>query len=168
MFDPRFLISHIQVIKNDNNNNNNNNNNLAILLNKIVLLLLKLMFVFKGNGSKHKKITFIWTLYSTFISCNLLCWLYILLITLVGDVELNPGPKHKAAQTLSICHWNFNSICAHKFVKLSHLGAYVSVHRIDIICLSDTYLDSSVDDKSLEISGYYLIRQKAWWYLHLL
>ena len=119
------------------------------------------MFVFKGNGSKHKKITFIWTSYSTFISCNLLCWLYILLITLVGDVELNPGPKYKAAQTLSICHWNFNSICAHKFVKLSLLGAYVSVHKIDIICLSETYLDSSIDDKSLEISGYYLIRQKA-------
>ena len=172
MFNPRSLISHIQVINNNNNNNNNNsnNNNLAILLNKIalVLLLLNLMFVFKGNGSKHKKITFIWTSYSTFISCNLLCWLYILLITLVGDVELNPGPKYKAAQTLSICHWNFNSICAHKFVKLSLLGAYVSVHKIDIICLSEAYLDSSIDDKSLEISGYYLIRQKAWWYLHLL
>ena len=44
-------------------NNNNNNHNLAIgpliLLNKIalVLLLLNSMFAFKGNGSKHKKLS---------------------------------------------------------------------------------------------------------------
>ena len=34
----------------------------------------------------------------------------------------------------------------------------MSVHKFDIICLSETYLDSSIDDVSLEISGYYLIR----------
>ena len=80
------------------------------------------------------------------------------MITFSGDVELNPGPKRKAAQTLSMCHWNLNSICAHNFAKLSLLRAYVSVHKFDIICLSETYLDSSIDDVSLEISGYYLIR----------
>ena len=78
----------------------------------------------------NKKITFIWTLFSTFVSCNLLCWLYILLITLRKDVELNPGPKRKAAQTYSICHWNLNSICVHNFAKLPLLRAYVSVHKI--------------------------------------
>ena len=149
---------------NNHNNNHNNNNNRAIgpliLLNKIalVLLLLNLMFVFKGSGSKHKKIIFIWTLFSTFVSCNLLRWLYILLITLSGDVELNPGPKRNAAQTFSICHWNLNSICAHNFAKLSLLRAYVIVHKSDIICLSETYVDSNIDDENLEISGYYLIR----------
>ena len=116
------------------------------------------MFVFKGSGSKHKKIIFIWTLFSTYVSCNLLRWLYILLITLSEDVELNPGPKCKAAQTFSICQWNLNSICAHNFEKLSRLRAYVSVRKFDIICLSETYLDSSIDDEGLEISGYYLIR----------
>ena len=167
--------SHVSYLS---DNSNSNNNNLAvvhlILLNKIalVLLLLNLMFVFKG--SKHKKITFIWTLFSTFVSCNLLCWLYILLINLSGNVELNPGPKPKAAQALSICHWNLNSICAHNFVKLSLLRAYVSVHKFDIICLSDTHLDSSIDDESfgnLRILFGTLwspIQQKAWWYLHLL
>ena len=144
--------------------NSNNNYNLAIgpliLLNKItlVLLLLNLMFLFKGNGSKHKKVIFIWTLFSTFVSYNFLRWLYVLLITLSGDVELNPGPKRNTVQTLSICHWNLNSICAHNFAKLTLLRAYVSVHKFDIICLSETYLDSSIDDVSLEISGYYLIR----------
>ena len=140
----------------DNNNNTKINNNLAtdllILLNKIalVLLLLNLMFVFNGNDSKHEKITLIYTLFSTFVSCNLLCWLYIVLITLSGDVEINPEPKRKTAQTLSICHWNLSSICAHNFAKLSLLRAYVSVHKFDIICLSETYLDSSIDDVSFD------------------
>ena len=60
--------------------------------------------------------------------------------------------------TLSKCHWNLNSICAHNFAKLSLLRAYVSIHKFDIICLSETYLYSSTDYESLEISGYYLIR----------
>ena len=124
----------------------------------LVLLLLNLMFVFKGHGSKHKKKIFIWTLFSTFVSCNLLLWIYILLKTLSGNVELNPGLKRNAAQTLSICHWNLNSMCAHNFAKLSLLRAYVSVQKFDIISLSETYLNSSVDGESLEISGYYLIR----------
>ena len=99
-----------------------------------------------------KKIIFIWTLFSTLVSCDLLRWLFIPLITFSGDVELNPGPKRSAAQTFSICHWNLNSICAHKFAKLSLLRGYVSVHKFDIICLLETYLDSSIDDESLEIS----------------
>ena len=33
----------------------------------------------------------------------------------------------------------------------------MSVHKFDIICLSETYLDSSMDNESLEISGHYLI-----------
>ena len=105
-----------------------------------------------------KKITFIWTFFSIFVSYNLLYWLYIFLITLSGDVELNPGPKREATQTLSICHWNLNSIYAHNFAKLSLSRAYVSIHKFDIICLSKTYLDSSIDNESLKISGYYLIR----------
>ena len=144
--------------------NSNNNYNLAIgpliLLNKItlLLLLLNLMFLFKSNGSKHKKVIFIWILFSTFVSYNFLRWLYVLLITLSGDVELNPGPKRNTVQTLSICHWNLSSICAHNFAKLTLLRAYVSVRKFDIICLSETYLDYSIDDENLEISGYYLIR----------
>ena len=63
-------------------------------------------------------------------------------------------------QSFSICHWNLNSISAHNFTKISLLTAYVLVHNFDIICLSETYLNSeiSTDDKNLEIPGYYLLR----------
>ena len=126
--------------------------NLAIgfffLLNKIGLFLLLLTLMF----------AFVWALFSTLVSYNLLRWLCILLITLSGDVERNPRPKRNAPQTLSICHWNLNSTCAHNFAKLHLLRAYVSVHKSGITCSSETCLDSSVDDESVEISEYYLIR----------
>ena len=53
-----------------------------------------------------------------------------------------------------------NSISAHNYIKLSLLGAYLSTHRFDVICLSETYLDSdtSHEDANLEIVGYTLIR----------
>ena len=81
-------------------------------------------------------------------------------ILLSGDIETNPGPKPIAGQSFSICHWNLNSISAHNFTKISLLTAYVLVHNFDIICLSETYLNSeiSTDDKNLEIPGYYLLR----------
>ena len=84
----------------------------------------------------------------------------ILLVLLSGDVEINPGPKRNPRAKLSICHWNLNSISAHNYVKLSLLSAYLSFHNFDIICLSETYLNSSnsPDDETLEISGYNLVR----------
>ena len=130
-FSVQSKVSHFTYLI-DDNNNNNLTIGFLILLDKLglVLLLVNLMFVFKGNASKHKKIIFLRTLFSTFVSYNLLRWLYILLITLSGDVEQNPGPKRNAAQTLSICNWNLNSICAHNFPKLYLLRAYVNVHNL--------------------------------------
>ena len=47
------------------------------------------------------------------------------------------------------------------FTKVSLLSAYTSVHKFDIICLSETYLNSEIpsDDKNLEIPGYNLVRE---------
>ena len=43
---------------------------------------------------------------------------------------------------------------------MSLLCAYISINKIDIICLSETYLDSSIpsDDDNLELPGYNLVR----------
>ena len=51
-------------------------------------------------------------------------------------------------------------LAAYVLVHNSVLTAYVLVHNFDIICLSETYLNSeiSTDDKNLEIPGYYLLR----------
>ena len=87
-------------------------------------------------------------------------WFKYNLLLLCGDVELNPGPKQNTAKKFSICHWNLNSIAAHNVAKLVLLKAYNSIHKFDIICLSETYLDSNIlpDDNNLEVSGYNLVR----------
>ena len=66
---------------------------------------------------------------------------------------MNQDPKPISEQSFAICQWNLNSISAHNFTKISLLTAYVLVHNFDIICLSETYLNSetSTDDKNLEI-----------------
>ena len=76
------------------------------------------------------------------------------------DVDVNPGPKKKDNDCLSICHWNLNSICAYDYSKLFLLNSYNLLHKFDSICLSETYLDSNtpLDDDNLEISCYTLVR----------
>ena len=100
----------------------------------------------------HPKITFpsFLLLYSFF---------FILTIIQSGDIELNPGPASLWCN-LSICHWNLNSLKAHNFSKVSLLEAYNSNHNFDIICLSETLLDSSIDseDPCLAINRYTLVR----------
>ena len=47
------------------------------------------------------------------------------------------------------------------FTKVSLLSAYISVHKFDIMCLSETYLNSKIpsDDENLEILEYNLVRE---------
>ena len=49
-----------------------------------------------------------------------------------------------------------NSILAHN--KLSLLSAYNTLHKFDVICISETYLDKSADNDALSIDGYNIIR----------
>ena len=79
---------------------------------------------------------------------------------LSGDVEINPGPLSNCKEYFSICLWNLNSISVHGYSKLFLLKAYIILHKFDIICLSETYLDSiiPIDDNKLQIPGYTLIR----------
>ena len=84
-----------------------------------------------------------------------------LLLILSNDVELNPGPKKDSPKrNFSIAHWNLNSIAVQNFVKLSQLEAYNTMHSYDLICLSETWLDSttSVNSSDLSLKGYNLHR----------
>ena len=49
----------------------------------------------------------------------------------------------------------------HNFLKLSLLRAYIDIHKFYVICLSETYLDSSIllDDNNLQIPGYNLYKE---------
>ena len=81
-----------------------------------------------------------------------------LLIVCSGHIEVNLGPKIRSP--LLFCHWNLNSLSAHNFVKVLVLQALPVTHDYYIICLSETFLDSSVsnDDERIRIEGYNLLR----------
>ena len=74
-----------------------------------------------------------------------------------GDIELNPAPRKLKTNSFSIFHWNLNSLATHNYSKLTQLIAYNSVYKHDFICLSETYLDSSIPDNLIDIEGYKLI-----------
>ena len=81
---------------------------------------------------------------------------FIALLIITHDyIETNPGPKSKNSKHFSCCYWNVNSILAYD--KLSLLTAYSSTQHYDIICISETYLESSIDEDILKLDGYSLI-----------
>ena len=71
--------------------------------------------------------------------------------------ETNPGPKYSS---LTFCHWNLNGLTAHDSIKIALLQAYILQHNYDIKCLSQTFLNSSIEsnDDRISIDGYNLIR----------
>ena len=70
--------------------------------------------------------------------------MYFVTIKLSGDIKENPGPQPKSRGSLSICHWNLNSIPAHNYMKLSLLRAHIS--------------SISSNDSNLEVPGHTLVR----------
>ena len=87
-------------------------------------------------------------------------WLNTHVVNISGDVEKNAVPKSYFEQYLTVCHWNLNSIAAHNFIKIVLLKAYLSIHKMDIACLFERFLDSSIltDDDNLQIPGYSCVR----------
>ena len=123
----------------------------GIFINKRYNIIINLISMFETlllfyHYVKRVQITIITLI---FIFALLLCH---------GDIEINPGPKKLKKNSLSVCHWNLNSLSAHNFSKLTQLKAYISVYKLDFICLSETYLDSSIPNSLLEIEEYNLIR----------
>ena len=80
-------------------------------------------------------------------------------ILLSGDIETNPGPSN-VTNSLKVCHWNLNGVASHNFIKISLIEAYNSSHNFDIICLSETFLNSDypAEDSCLKLQGYDMIR----------
>ena len=89
-------------------------------------------------------------------------WIHALVIKQSGDIEINPGPKlgHSPCHSFSTCHWNLNYLNAHNYLKVSLLRVYVAIKKFDVVCLSETYLDSSYlsDNDNFYLPGYNLVR----------
>ena len=48
----------------------------------------------------------------------------------VATLRSNLGPKSNYCGSLSISHWNLNSISTHNFIKFSALRAYISINKL--------------------------------------
>ena len=97
---------------------------------------------------------YIQTLYDKQIKKILLKFLLIY----CSDVESNPGPEKQ--HRISFCHWNLNGLAAHNSNEVSLLQAISVSKKYDLICLSETFLDPSIDssDERTTIEGYNLLR----------
>ena len=101
----------------------------------ISLILNKIMFFhFKKCRNNNLKIRlYLFTTIYLLIILNLLEYLWVAsrIISLSGDIEINPGPKSNVLnRCFSICHWNVNNISAHMFTKVSLLSVYIYVPQI--------------------------------------
>ena len=72
------------------------------------------------------------------------------------DNELNPDPERTSWESFSIFNWNLNNIPAYNCVKISLLQAYISITKIDMLYLSETYDDDLIpcNDFDVDVSGY--------------
>ena len=151
MFDPKFLLMYFLI-------------EYCYLPCNIVVSLFMLLAALIYLKAKVHNVATISAFALFFVACIHLWtvnWLYSpFLILPSGDVEINPGFRHNSGESFSISYWNLNSVSAYNYTKLSSLKTFIAVHKFDIICLSETYLDSSVapDDDNLEISGCSLFR----------
>ena len=103
------------------------------LTNSLFLNSLFFCLAMKNVKAKVKKIQILSSRAVHSIAVILLIhhiWLHGLMIRISGHIELNPGPKQKQDQSLSICHWNLNSIPAHNFQKLALLQGYISSNKL--------------------------------------
>ena len=70
---------------------------------------------------------------------------FINLILLCLNIEEAPRPTTKPNDNLSVCHWNVNSIPSHNFQKIAMLESFVAMHKFDIICISETFLNNTYE-----------------------
>ena len=85
-------------------------------------------------------------------------WLFEIVLKLSGDMEENAVPK--PSSKFLYLSLEFEQYFCINYAKISLSRGYISAHNFDIICISETYLnsDTSDDDENLKIAGYSLIR----------
>lgn len=59
---------------------------------------------------------------------------------------------------LNICHVNVQSICARQMSKFSEFKMCFENSKIDIICATESWLTSDINDNLIAVDGYNLIR----------
>ena len=124
-----------------------NRNIIFLIITLLCSITLVLSLSSTLLNSFHTKMeTIHWSVLITFLILIIIMfiqfiWVHALLIRQSGDIEMNPGPN--PCPSFSICHWNLSCLTAHNYLKVSFLRAYVAIKKFDVVCLLETFLDSS-------------------------
>ena len=86
----------------------------GIFINKRYNIIINLISMFESL------LLFYHYVEGVYITITALRFIFALLLC-HGDIEINPGPKKLKKNSLSVCHWNLNSLSAHNFSKLTQL-----------------------------------------------
>lgn len=124
--------------------------NISIFLIRELLVFLQRNFCHWGNLCKICLSCL--TQYSVFIGYYF--QILFMLLILSGDVETNPGPNTGTQYTLDIFHLNIRSI-RNKIDSLLSL-----VTDFDVLCFTESHLDSCITDQNLLIDGFNTIYRK--------
>ena len=82
---------------------------------------------------------------SMFIPCATL-WYFQLVIYLSNDISKNPGPEpHFQNNLINFMSWNLNSLAKDNFHRVSLIEAHNSFFNYDLISVSETSLNDSVE-----------------------
>ena len=130
---------------------------LIILFLLVVFLNSSFIFIFKGASESITETILTWSDYMFAIRYFINNFKHLLLL-LSGDIETNPGPKRSS--NIKFCHWNLNGLAAHDFIKVPLVEAFITSNNFDLVCLSETFLDSTIpnDDVNIQINAYSLLR----------
>ena len=77
----------------------------------------------------------------------------LLLLIMCGDIKVNPGPDNNKNLVFSFS--NMQSLYANKSdLKLSELQIMANDWHIDVLAVTETWLDSNIPDALVSITGY--------------
>ena len=123
-------------------------NHLPLILSSISLLLGPMWSI--PTTSKKPTVPIL----AKFIIHYIFTYLPLLLI-LSGDIHPNPGPVNK---NFSICHLNARSLTASNRVQEIN-ASLVDIHSFDVIAVTETHLNASVENYKVELQSYQIQRR---------
>ena len=126
----------------------------------LLSLYFSLRSVLLNNFFRNIKVTY-WSVLILILKMFIqFVWSHGLLITLSDDIGTNPRPKPNPSHNFSVFHWNVNSLIAYNYLKGSLLRAYIVIKKFEVLCLSETYLNSYnlFDDEKFNLPGYNIVR----------
>ena len=134
----------------------------ATLLSPVFLVNFLVTIFTYSLREKYISLIFTWDVY--FIWLIYICTfrtfgIVNVFLQLSVDIELNQGPTMRSCKSVLVCHGDLNSISSHNFIKVSPLTACNALQKFDVICISETYLnsDTPLNDENLIIPVYRLL-----------